>query len=102
MPDELTRRAAALAYRKGDYAPRVLAKGEGAAAEAIITLAKEAGVYVHQSPDLVAMLMKVDLDGFIPEELYIVIAELLAWIYKLEEGESSPGANSLIEPYTPS
>lgn len=83
---ERERRAAALAYRKGDYAPRVIAKGEGEVAEAIINLARETGVYVHESPELVTMLMQLDLDRHIPPELYVAVAELLAWLYWLEQG----------------
>ena len=81
------RQAAALAYKAGDYAPRVVAKGRGMAAEAIIALAKESGVYVHESPELVTLLMKADLDHFIPPELYVAVAEILAWLYWLEHGK---------------
>jgi len=84
--DERDRKAVALAYREGQYAPRVLAKGSGVTAEAIIACAREAGVYVHQSPELVSQLMQVDLDHFIPPELYRAVAELLAWLYWLEQG----------------
>lgn len=66
-------------------APRVVAKGSGITAEAIISLAMEHGVYVHQSPELVAMLMQVDLDAEIPPELYQAVAELLAWLYSLDQ-----------------
>jgi flagellar biosynthesis protein len=76
--------AVALAYDAGDAAPRVVAKGGGLIAEEIIRRAKEAGVYVHESRELVAMLMHVDLDEHIPPALYIVVAELLAWIYRTE------------------
>ncbi len=62
------------------------AKGRGLLAEAIIEKAKEAGVYVHESPELVSLLMQVDLDQYIPPELYIAVAELLAWLYRLEHG----------------
>lgn len=79
--------AVALAYESGDIAPRVLAKGRGAIAEHIIALAKEEGVFVHESKDLVSMLMQVDLDDHIPAELYQAIAEILAWLYRLESGE---------------
>ena len=58
-PDD--HKAAALSYKKGDYAPRVIAKGHGPAAEAIISLARESGIYIHESPELVEMLMQVDL-----------------------------------------
>jgi flagellar biosynthesis protein len=43
---------------------------------------------VHESKDLVALLMQVDLDDHIPPALYQAIAEILAWLYKLEEGQS--------------
>ncbi len=82
--------AVALAYREDEGAPRVVAKGRGLIAEAILARAKEAGVYVHESPELVALLMQVDLDSRIPPQLYIAVAELLAWLYRLERGESLP------------
>ena len=88
MPESDARQSAvALAYRNGQAAPKVVAKGRGLVAEAIITRAKEAGVYVHESPELVSLLMQVDLDQHIPPQLYVAIAELLAWLYRLERGE---------------
>lgn len=83
--------AVALAYRTGDMAPKVVAKGHGLIAEEIIERAKSAGVYVHESRELVSLLMQVDLDSHIPPQLYIAIAELLAWIYQLEQGVSPSG-----------
>jgi flagellar biosynthesis protein len=80
--------AIALAYATGDYAPKVVAKGRGAIAEQIIARAKEHQVFVHESKDLVALLMQVDLDDHIPPALYQAIAEILAWLYKLEEGKA--------------
>lgn len=80
--------AIALAYGANDYAPKVVAKGRGAVAEQIIALAKEHQVFVHESKDLVNLLMQVDLDAHIPPELYVAIAEILAWIYRLEEEKS--------------
>lgn len=77
--------AVALAYQTGSAAPKVLAKGRGLLAEAIIEKAREAGVYVHESPELVSLLMQVDLDQNIPPELYVAVAELLAWLYRLEQ-----------------
>lgn len=84
--------AVALAYHDGEGAPRVVAKGQGALAETIIARAREAGVYVHESPELVAVLMQVDLDTRIPPELYLAVAELLAWLYRLEHGDVLPPA----------
>jgi len=80
--------AIALAYETGDFAPRVVAKGRGAIAEQIIAKAREHGVFVHESKDLVAMLMQVDLDDHIPPALYQAIAEILAWLYRLEQGDT--------------
>jgi flagellar biosynthesis protein len=77
--------AVALAYDGGEAAPRIAAKGRGLVAEAIIARARESGIYVHESPQLVALLMQVDLDAHIPQALYVVVAELLAWLYRLEQ-----------------
>lgn len=78
-------RAVALAYQPEDGAPRVIAKGRGLLAEEIIARARDAGVFVHESPELVSLLMQVDMDARIPPELYVAVAELLAWIYRLEQ-----------------
>lgn len=85
-PPDRRQAAVALAYNDKELAPRIAAKGRGLTAMEIITRAREAGVYVHESPDLVALLMQVDLDERIPEQLYVVVAELLAWLYGLEHG----------------
>ena len=83
-----TRQAAiALAYGQGESAPRVVAKGRGLIAQAIIERAKQNGVYVHESADLVGLLMQVELDQQIPPQLYLAVAELLAWLYRLEHEE---------------
>jgi flagellar biosynthesis protein len=84
--------AVALAYAPGDSAPKVVAKGRGLIAEAIIERAKSHGIFVHESPELVTLLLQVDLDAHIPPQLYVAIAELLAWLYELEaESGSKPG-----------
>lgn len=77
--------AIALAYTQDDAAPRVLAKGRGLIAQAIIERAHAAGIYVHESRELVSLLMQVDIDQHIPPELYRAVAELLVWIYRLEQ-----------------
>ncbi len=93
IPEGETRKAAvALAYHVGQSAPTVVAKGRGLIAETIIARGRESGVYVHESPELVALLMQVDLDQHIPPQLYVAIAELLAWLYRLERGEEVPPA----------
>jgi len=77
--------AIALAYAPGDAAPRIVAKGRGLIADEIIRRAREYGVFVHESPELVTLLMQSNLDERIPPQLYVAVAELLAWIYRLEQ-----------------
>ncbi len=83
--------AVALSYSDGDasrgLAPKVVAAGQGRIAETIIAKAREAGVPVHASRDLVAALMHFDLDQQIPPALYVAVAEVLAWVYRLEHEE---------------
>ena len=108
MTDDGARRqqsAVALAYQDGDGAPKVIAKGKGLLAGRIIERAQEAGVFVHESKELVALLMEVDLDRQIPPTLYRVIAELLAWLYHVESAQGNgapvppaPNAARLLEP----
>ena len=88
--NDQVREAIALAYRQTDAAPRVVAKGKGLVAEEIIARAREHDVFVHESPELVALLTQVDIDEHIPPQLYQAIAELLAWLYRIEHGESAP------------
>lgn len=93
-PTDPRREAVALAYKETNAAPRVVAKGRGLIADEIIAKAREQGVYVHESPELVALLTQVDLDQHIPPQLYAAVAELLAWLYRLEQGENLPSSGS--------
>jgi flagellar biosynthesis protein len=89
--DQETRReAVALSYQETEAAPRVVAKGRGVIAEEIIARAQEHGVYVHESPELLSVLMQVDIDEHIPSQLYLAVAELLAWLYRVEHGDTVP------------
>jgi flagellar biosynthesis protein len=93
--------AAALAYddpASRDGAPRVVAKGYGLVAEMIVQRAKEAGLYVHAAPEMVSLLMQVDLDSQIPPQLYQAVAELLAWLHKLEAADSGAKDAAAKEP----
>ena len=83
--------AIALSHAKKHMAPVVVAKGYGAVAESIVQRGRDSGLYVHASPDLVKLLMQVNLDAEIPPHLYLAIAEVLAWVYRLESsGSDSP------------
>ncbi|OON61057.1 flagellar biosynthetic protein FlhB [Massilia sp. KIM] len=90
-PGQPRKNAVALAYGAGDPAPRVVAKGQGLVAEQIMERAREAGVFVHESKELVSLLMQVDLDREIPPALYRAIAELLAWLYHIESARKTGG-----------
>lgn len=78
--------AAAIRYDPlKDRAPRLTAKGSGWLAEKIIRLAKEHGVPVREDPGLVQILAGLELDQEIPPELYRAVAEILAFIYSMND-----------------
>ncbi|MBW3526241.1 EscU/YscU/HrcU family type III secretion system export apparatus switch protein [Shewanella sp. NKUCC05_KAH] len=77
------KQAVALGY-DGRNAPKIVATGEGLIAEEIIALAKANGVYIHQDPHLSHFLQLLELGEEIPKELYLLIAELIAFVYMLD------------------
>jgi flagellar biosynthesis protein len=78
--------AVALKYQAGsDRAPKVAARGKGKIAEKIIELAKEHHIYIHEDPDLIEILSTLDINEEIPQNLYVVVAELLAFVYSLNK-----------------
>jgi flagellar biosynthesis protein len=80
--------AVALKYQpKLDNAPTVVAKGKGKVAEKIIEIAREHNIYIHNDPDLVEVLSHLDLNEEIPPDLYIIVAELLTFVYSLNSGQ---------------
>jgi flagellar biosynthesis protein len=66
-------------------APMVVAKGQGIIADQILAAAKQHAVPVYQNKTLAGMLMAVQLDSQIPPELYQAVAEVLAYIYRLDQ-----------------
>jgi flagellar biosynthesis protein len=81
------KQAVALRYQaKTMEAPVVVAKGKGYVAENILKTAKENGIPVQEDPSLVEVLGKLDLNQQIPPELYQVVAEVLAFVYRLDKG----------------
>lgn len=75
--------AVALSY-DGVSSPKITAKGSDLVAAEIIALAKESGIYIHQNPDLSNFLQKLEIGEEIPKELYLLIAELIAFAYMLD------------------
>ncbi len=74
--------AVALRYT-GSGAPRLSAKGRGEIAKTIISLAQEHDVPIHQDEDLAYLLSTIDLGKEIPRQLYVAVAEVLAFAYAL-------------------
>jgi flagellar biosynthesis protein len=75
-----------------ENAPKVIAKGRGLVAEKIMALAREQGIPMREDPDLVHLLTQIDLDQEIPPSLYKVVAELLAFVYHLNQGYQRPSS----------
>ncbi len=78
--------AAAIKYDANKNAsPILLAKGKGSIAEEIIRLAEENEIPLYQDPALAKLLGSLELETEIPPELYTLVAEVLAFVYKLEQ-----------------
>jgi flagellar biosynthesis protein len=77
-------KAVAIVYdEKESTAPRVVASGKGVVAEKIIATAREAGIHIKEDPNLVEVLAKIPLGSEIPVELYQTVAEVLAFVYQV-------------------
>jgi len=80
------KRAVALSYNpEKDGAPKVLASGKGPIAEQILAIAHQFQLPIKDDPVLVEALAHVEIDGVIPPELYAVVAEVFAFVYRLKE-----------------
>lgn len=77
--------AVALQYNEKNNAPKVVAKGNGFIADNIIKAAKQNSVPVYKNKTLAGMLMAVELDREIPPDLYTAVAEVLAYVYRMDQ-----------------
>lgn len=78
--------AVALKYdMERDSAPKVVAKGRGHVAENIMAAAQKNSIPVYQNKTLVSMLMALEIDREIPPELYRTIAEVMAYVYRIDK-----------------
>lgn len=85
MNNELTQPSIAVAlHYDGDTAPQVTAKGSGELAEQIIALAKKHNVPLQENNELVQLLSHIELGDKIPQELYLAVAEIIAFAYMLK------------------
>lgn len=66
-------------------APKIVASGKGVVAEKIIETARAAGIHIQEDPNLVELLSKIPIGNEIPTELYQTVAEVLAFVYQINE-----------------
>lgn len=88
MKDERYARkeAVAITYNPDlNDAPKIVAKGKGKIAENILARAEEFNVPVQEDASLVELLGQLDINQSIPEELYQAVAEVFAYIYKIDK-----------------
>jgi flagellar biosynthesis protein len=79
-------KAVAIRYQPpGDRAPKVTAKGSGLVAQKIIELGRQYGIPIQEDPALVQVLAQLDFYQEIPPKIYAVVAEILAFVYKLNQ-----------------
>jgi flagellar biosynthesis protein len=84
--------AVALGYQQGqDDAPKVLAAGRGVVAENLVRIAQENAVPIHTDHPLANALIKLELGSTVPPELYAAVAEVLAFLYRLEQERAQLG-----------
>lgn len=83
MSDRESRDTAIALYYDGHDAPNITAKGEGELARQIIALAREHDIPIHEDKALASLLLKVPLGDEVPENLYVAVAEVLAFTFFL-------------------
>lgn len=80
------RQAVALSYHAlNDHAPKIVAKGKGFIADELIKEALKHNVPIQEDASLVAMLSQLELNEAIPDELFEVVAEIFAFIYRIDK-----------------
>jgi flagellar biosynthesis protein len=91
----MNEKAAALVYDQTG-APRIVAKGAGEVARKMIEVAEAEGIPIQKNEVLVEALMQVELTREIPPQLYRAVAEILAFVYRLEKAKSRVSTSSPI------
>lgn len=81
----MNKRAVALKYDERFTAPFIIAKGKDHLAEKILELARKNDIHIRENEELAENLMLFEIDSFIPEELYGMVAEILAFVYAVEK-----------------
>ena len=83
------KKAVAIKYKEGYRAPKIVAKGHHDLAQIILRIARENGIPVEEDEYLCEALMQFEVGDYIPEELYEIVAQLLAFVYSLKLGENN-------------
>lgn len=84
MDKPYQKKAVAIKYdKKTDGAPKVTAKGRGKVAQKIIELAQKHDIPIKDDPDLIEVLSSLEINEEIPSEIYVAVAELLAFVYSM-------------------
>ena len=87
------KKAIALRYDRGvDSAPKVIGKGQGLLAQKILDLAAEHGIPILPDADLVEVLSLLNLNEEIPPEAYVIVAEILAFVYRTNQSYNPQSA----------
>ena len=88
-PNSDIKKAAALKYNmEKDNAPKIIAKGKGELAKKIVETAEEHDIPIRKDQDIVEVLTRMNIGEEIPEKLYSAIAEILSFIYQMENKEN--------------
>ena len=83
-----SKKAVALAYAKGEQAPKVIASGKGHIADKIVDIAEEKNVPIHKDERLADSLSELEIGEYIPPELYEVVAEVLVYVDDMDRIKS--------------
>jgi flagellar biosynthesis protein len=87
--------AAALKYDPvSSQPPEIVAAGRGLVAEQIVAIAKQHNVPLREDPGLVEALARLEIGSVLPRELYVVVAEVLAWVYRVDSEHEAQEAEA--------
>ena len=71
-----------------ESAPLITAAGKGKIADEIVKIAEENNIPLYEDQTLANLLSKLELDTEVPPELYVLVAEVLSFVYRLDRMSS--------------
>ena len=84
--DDNRKTAVAIGYTPTkENAPKILASGHNSLADAIIKEAKKHGIAIHRDKELAKFLAVLEVNSYIPKEVYSVVAKILTYIYNKDK-----------------